>query len=357
MSSAWTDDIGVILDDTGVVICDDCPCADCLLLHDGFDVDLSEWTQTAGSWSVGSSELTTSSANAVLTSNHPHPTAGVPTLQLQMDFKFGAAGDTVRLFAADGSCYIEATCGGNLVLVGGISGTRTTSIATTTSGTLYGLTLCIDGLGNSIFGVIRDGAFFSRALGDLYDSSLTGDDYGIATVAMTGTLEVFTFDANRTEGDCPECYSICPDCPPYWKVEISGTANGGGICTTCAADVDGIWYVFQAFYFNRCSGYADGFTCDWGFQNADPMCVEIPFNTCQLDISVCVKTDLLVVAVTMQCSSLDSQSTFRLLTFVESTDCLTLVDAVVPQGGEAGDILIGNCDFTGCTVKVTAIDT
>ena len=220
------------------------PCCGCEIcaddwtgIGDGTDVSTGTacgWTEDAGSWSVTSNAVTTTSSSAILRSNTAHPD-GTGEQSLSVSLKSSASNDLIRVIVGyvDSSNYhfaeVKTGASGYLKIFKRSAGSNTEldSISTTyfAAGTARTLTVCINDAQTTITATTPNTAVCG---GYATTVPASADEFGLGTGGtVTGTVTFDDFTATSTASDCPDCDGCCEFCtiPSELQVTQSGWAN------------------------------------------------------------------------------------------------------------------------------------
>lgn len=194
-------------------------CSDDFGRADGTDIDTGSgcgWTETAGSWSISSNTLVTSSTSALAKNNTPHPdsiSSAVVTCDLS-----GNTGDKPRIVVdlvdSNNSHFAELTIGTNgcLALYSRIAGVDTLlaiqafSIAANTPQTV---TVYFDGATSGHFGAVAGSttvATTATSTGGLYVGLGTGG------TAAACAFDGFSFGKYYQAGSAESCPTVSVGC-------------------------------------------------------------------------------------------------------------------------------------------------
>jgi hypothetical protein len=204
----------------------------------------SDWTETAGDWSIDSNEAEITTTGALLLSTTVNPDG--PTSHVAANVKFAASNSRARLIVAatDANNYLFADLhqnGASSVLrLYEKSGGTETLLATygpflsLTTGVNYSWYLCYNG---SQLTTGRGTAVVSAAV-----TGFTGDLVGVGTGAtVSGAINFDDFVANRVSESCEPCVPVggcsvcCDDGGPFEVLlDISGISGTDEDCDNCS---------------------------------------------------------------------------------------------------------------------------
>lgn len=242
----------------------------CVFAEDDFSDDLSAWTQEAGSWSIDSGAVETSSDDALLIHDQE---ATEEAVIVDVDF-FRALGGSI---GAQGKVIIGWTDANNytyaLVHMNGFDGLELRQVSggtdtqllqrdvTLIPGTWYHLRLCYDGSKLRALVTSQDQTKHWRP-GVVSATLGSGRGVGVGTGSLDplgeGLGKEFTFDnftAAREEQNQPNCEDCgpeicsCDTCrynegPKRWKIQIDGF-SGSTLCGAVpCSQLDGTYFLF-----------------------------------------------------------------------------------------------------------------
>lgn len=270
--------------------CGEGPAPECEILVDDFNRANSgslgaDWTEDAGSWSIDSNELETSSSNAVALAVATNPDG--PASYVSAKVKFASTSSTARLIVAatDASNYLYADllCDGASSILrlyrmtGGTPGLLATFFGSLTvnTATQYDWYLCYSGstLSTGILGqTLSIGAF-----GD------SGQGVGVGTGTVAGAVNFDDFSATRVSEDCSTCAppATCTQCcdgggPFEIVADFTGLSGVDGECENCE-----LLPLEYTLVFSGVSGFPSSCRwnfrdqyCDWPCGISDPHCVD-----------------------------------------------------------------------------------
>lgn len=212
--------------------CEPCPaiaqgceiCSDDFQRSNGTDITTGSdcgWSEAAGSWSISSNALITTSSDAIALSSTSHP-LGTANMRVRAVVYMPTSGDIARILIAYTDSthywYAEYKVGASgyirIYQVNGGSPVqkRTLSVATTAS-SFY--TLCVS-ITNANLLVVGLYNFSSVLQGTLaHQGSFSGSQFGLGTGTITGTATFDNFEASTTNDSdpCPACsVARCTEC-------------------------------------------------------------------------------------------------------------------------------------------------
>lgn len=249
------------------------PCCCCTFASDTFNrADSSSlgslWTQDAGSWSIVSNTLQTSSANAELTCTTPNP-VGDAFVKVQAFMVSSADGDSLRLtfdrLDKNNYKYAEFVWDAtNPVLNIGHRTSGTDTIDATLTGGAGTFSLTPGSAGGTVAVCFSSSFVASITLENTawlsfnFGASGGNPGVGLATGAMSGTATFDDFAASKMKDGCPDCGASCvygSALPPRLKFVMSGWSDnvnfigfppgvsGTMTCTTCYGCYDATVYL------------------------------------------------------------------------------------------------------------------
>lgn len=195
-----------------------CCCAEeveCVLLSDDFErADSSDigsnWTETAGSWSIASGNLATSSGTAFAKALATLPANN--GVHIAVTVSGSSSGDRARVIVnyADSSNFtyaeIKFGTGSYIRLCERVAGTNSVLKAiypSLSTGTDYDIIICYSGM------VLSAEYSTFKVFADV---TLDGGDFGVGTGTMFGTVNFDSFVANQIHADCETCPTPEPPC-------------------------------------------------------------------------------------------------------------------------------------------------
>lgn len=237
---------GLLIVPVAIAFSPGCTCCDCEYFADTFDrsnsTDIgSDWTETAGDWSIDANTLSVTTANAIATCNVAAPTNSMK-VKLTMDAGVGI-NNAVRCMVSyqDSDNYLcveferNAAAPHDLRLIRRASGSETTLASTTTSYSTFSANVnevCWD----------DDRGILSCQLGqpggpaeyDILSAVTTG--FGTSTIAvgtgatMVGTARFNTLRALKIDSPCEPCYVTCSHCtdgqePRQFQIVFAGITD------------------------------------------------------------------------------------------------------------------------------------
>jgi hypothetical protein len=253
-----------------------CCCPSCTIFSDDFTADdlATNWTQQAGSWSIGSGVLSTSSSDAILTCNTSYPGGGFHNHVIQVSLK-ASTGDRSRIIFSyvDSSNYNFVEVYWNTTssyvyikqkVAGTISTVATSAVQSFTNGSWYDFKVCT--LTNGA--VVNFGTGTPTVLLGVVPTTTDVDGVGTGTITSGGDFDNFLISYVATGGNgCPQCVYDCTICtsqppPENFLVKTSGISNAA--CSDCAG-------LNGDFVLQR-SAPLGGDTCHWQYIFPSTIC-------------------------------------------------------------------------------------
>lgn len=271
-------EFAVFLPLLGMVPCPDCCPAECDILNDPFTTDnlATDWDDRAGTWTVGSGTLNTTSASALIVTTAETPTASISTYATAT-ITCATTSDIGRLIVAyeddDNYWFCEIQPGasnGTFKMFQRSGGTNTQRGSTrTVTGFSAGdtATVCI----GYTHGAMRSNALHAGAnIGNSYTTSVTTQNTqgGCGTGAGSSDVKFDDFIFGLSKGDDTTCRYCTPplNCcsnhtpPPRMQIVVSGIIDAD--CTD-SESLNG------TFIFN----YTEADVACGGTAGANPLCL------------------------------------------------------------------------------------
>ena len=233
--------------------CGEKPEETCFYEQDDFDRadsdDLgSKWTEEAGSWSISSNVLTTSSSNGLCICDTP---GGLPHV-VQVWVRFDAYGDTARIVFdytdSTSYSYVEIHSNDQSVSIFNGAGVRLQRLfAVINTNTWYQVRVCI----HDDVTIVNFGAGPAVVGANMTNAQTT---IGLGTGGMNTRTSFDDFSFQRhleLRAGCPNCSGLCDGhcidglTSERMQVEIVGMANGGAETDPNCPSFDGTWVLFQ----------------------------------------------------------------------------------------------------------------
>lgn len=224
--------------------------------------NLADYTQVTGTWTKPASVIQTTSANALIVNNTPHP-EGSSTGRVFAQVSLPTTGKVRLLFAYQSpnkylflEMEVNAALPNIISRIGKRSGGADTILETVygTSASTTLSQLCYNGTRlSSAGGINATDAGLNYSVTGL-DSPLTGNfgtQIGFQAIGITGTASFsgVTFHGIDDPSTCVSCRSACQTCdvsgtPGELSLYIDGVVSDS-LCATCEADYNGVTFILE----------------------------------------------------------------------------------------------------------------